>query len=278
MIGVERLACSVRGCGLPLAARERALACARGHAFDLARSGYANLLQPQDRRSARAGDARETVAARERLARAGVDAALRAALGARVARLAAAGGARALLDVGCGPGVVLAAAAPPGALAFGLDLSVPAVDAAARRSPGHGWIVANADRRLPFQDASLDLVLAIKGPRNPAEFARVLAPGGRLLLAACAPDDLDELRRASAGGALPRDPAERALALCAGRFVLEAREEVRERTALEPDALRDLLRVAYRGARHAEARRADALEPMAVTQSSVLFELRSSSA
>lgn len=42
------LLCPVRGCGAPLARSGRALACLRGHGFDLARSGYTNLLQPQD--------------------------------------------------------------------------------------------------------------------------------------------------------------------------------------------------------------------------------------
>ena len=44
------LACSVRGCGRPLEKNDRALVCARGHSYDIARSGYVNLLQPQDRR------------------------------------------------------------------------------------------------------------------------------------------------------------------------------------------------------------------------------------
>jgi len=55
------LACSVRGCGLPLTRRDRALVCSAGHAFDIARSGYINLLQPQDRRSLVAGDSKTAV-------------------------------------------------------------------------------------------------------------------------------------------------------------------------------------------------------------------------
>ena len=40
--------------------------CRRGHSFDLARSGYLNLLQPQDRRARRPGDSAEVRAARRR--------------------------------------------------------------------------------------------------------------------------------------------------------------------------------------------------------------------
>jgi len=65
------LICPVRDCGEPLERRGRSLVCPRGHSFDLARSGYANLLQPQDRRSKRPGDAPEAVEARRRLLDAG---------------------------------------------------------------------------------------------------------------------------------------------------------------------------------------------------------------
>ena len=41
------LACTVRDCGLPLEKREREYVCEYGHTFDIARSGYVNLLQPQ---------------------------------------------------------------------------------------------------------------------------------------------------------------------------------------------------------------------------------------
>ena len=49
------LLCTVRGCHLALV-REGRLLCPRGHSFDVARSGYINLLQPQDRRSKQPGD------------------------------------------------------------------------------------------------------------------------------------------------------------------------------------------------------------------------------
>ncbi|MFM7296933.1 MAG: putative RNA methyltransferase, partial [Planctomycetota bacterium] len=64
---VPPLACSVRDCALPLRRESRRFVCERGHSFDIARSGYLSLLQPQDRRSLEAGDARETVDARRAL-------------------------------------------------------------------------------------------------------------------------------------------------------------------------------------------------------------------
>ena len=52
--------------------RDRTLVCPAGHSYDVARSGYVNLLQPQDRRSAAAGDSRVAIDARESLLAIGV--------------------------------------------------------------------------------------------------------------------------------------------------------------------------------------------------------------
>jgi len=61
------LLCPVRGCQLALAREEKRVVCPQGHSFDIARSGYLNLLQPQDRRSKNPGDTVAAVAARRRL-------------------------------------------------------------------------------------------------------------------------------------------------------------------------------------------------------------------
>jgi len=50
------LLCPVRDCHLALGREERRVVCARGHSFDIARSGYINVLLPQDRRSKQPGD------------------------------------------------------------------------------------------------------------------------------------------------------------------------------------------------------------------------------
>src|SRR5438128_846420 len=61
------LLCPVRNCRMPLVREKGRLLCPRGHSFDVARSGYINLLQPQDRRSKEPGDTVAAVAARRRL-------------------------------------------------------------------------------------------------------------------------------------------------------------------------------------------------------------------
>src|SRR6266571_969658 len=71
-----KLLCPVRECHLPLVREERRVVCARGHSFDIARSGYINLLQPQDRRSKQPGDTLAAVTGRRRLHDRGVTAPL----------------------------------------------------------------------------------------------------------------------------------------------------------------------------------------------------------
>src|SRR5580658_8347813 len=126
------LLCPVRACRLPLVRDDRRLLCARGHSFDIARSGYINLLQPQDRRSKQPGDTKAAVAARRRLHDLGVTEPLLRG----VAEIIAAQPNDNVLDAGCGDGFYLGALARAvGFDAHGLDISTYAADAAARRFP-----------------------------------------------------------------------------------------------------------------------------------------------
>ena len=181
---------------LPLLPEARAWTCASGHSFDIARSGYVNLLQPQDRRSPDAGDPTRGGGGAPRLLAAGVG--RRSSTRSWRGRASTASPGGAVADLGCGVGDALGllqtGAASP---AVGIDLVRAAVDIAARRFPTLTWVVANADRRLPLLDGSVSLVVSLHARRNPAECQRVLAPGGHLLVAVPAPDDLIELRRRS---------------------------------------------------------------------------------
>ena len=268
------MSCTVRGCALPLRRRDRSWVCDAGHSFDIARRGYVNLLQPQDRRSRVAGDSKAAIDARAALLDAGVGRTLLDALVARVAALDL-GDAPVVVDLGCGSGEGLAAIAGqrPGT-GIGIDLSSAAAEQAARRFPDLTWVVANADRRLPLLDASVDLVVSIHGRRNPGETARVLRPRGHLLIAVPAADDLIELRELVQGQRVEQDRAEAVLAEQGPRFELIARSVTRETVELERTSLLDLLRGTYRGVRRAAADRAAALERMSVTMASDVFVLR----
>jgi 23S rRNA (guanine745-N1)-methyltransferase len=268
---VTTLICPVRDCGLALERRERALACPRGHAFDLARSGYANLLQPQDRRSKSPGDPPQAVEARRRLLDAGYGEPLLRALLEEIDLPAGA----AVLDVGCGEGYYLGSLARARPVeAHGIDLSAVAVDLAARRYPRATWLVGNADRFLPWADGSFDLVLSIDARLHPAEMRRVLKPEGRLLVAVPGPDDLAELREAVLGEGRLRDRLERAAGLLADDFELDGRRSVRGAARLGAAEIRDALAATYRGGRASRSERSGTLSGLEVTFSHDLARLR----
>ena len=162
------LACSVRGCHGPLARRDTRSACYvcdAGHTFDVARSGYLNLLQPQDRRSASPGDAPAALEARARSVAAGVGRTILDGVVAQAGLLLPSADA-VVVELGCGSGDALGhLSAITDAQCVGLDLSNTAIAHASRAFPGVTWVVANADRRLPLLDGTVDLIVSMHARR-----------------------------------------------------------------------------------------------------------------
>jgi 23S rRNA (guanine745-N1)-methyltransferase len=231
------LLCPVRSCHQPVVREERRVVCPRGHSFDIARSGYINLLQPQDRRSKQPGDTEAAIQGRRRLHDLGMTEPLLHA----VADVIAPSQSDIVLDAGCGEGFYLGSLARQfGFDAHGVDISVPAVDAAARRYPGCEWIVANADRFVPYAGRSFSIVLSITARMNAGEFRRVLRGDGRLLVAIPGPDDLIELRGKG------RDRVERTVETFVRDFTLVDRRSVTTAADLDAAAVQDVLHSIYR--------------------------------
>ena len=231
------LICPVRNCALPLERDARRAFCARGHSFDIARSGYINLLQPQERRSKQPGDTAAAVAARRRLHDLGVTLPLLEGIAATLAPTSS----DVALDAGCGDGFYLGElASRMGVDAHGVDISTTAIEAAAKRYPQCQWIVGNADRLIPYSDATFSIVLSITGRMNSKEFRRVLRPKGRLLVAVAAPDDLIELR------GLGRDRAPRTIETFSQDFKLTGQSRVTAAADLDAASVRDVLASIYR--------------------------------
>ncbi|WP_407078390.1 putative RNA methyltransferase [Streptomyces sp. NPDC005435] len=231
---LDLLRCPV--CRAPSLRREgNALSCPAGHAFDIARHGYAGLLTGA---RATSGDDAAMVRARERFLSGGRYAPVRDA----VAGLALEGlaGTGSVLDAGCGTGYYLAGALDrlPGARGLGIDSSVRALRAAARaheRAAAAAWDVF---RPFPLADGVADVVLDVFAPRNPAEFHRVLRPGGRLVVARPTGRHLAELRAPVAVDPAKEERLGRALEPYFTAMVTERVEYV---LSLPPADARDLL-------------------------------------
>ena len=172
------LLCPVRDCRQPLARTEQRLFCSNAHSFDVARTGYINLLQPQDRRSKRPGDTPAAVQSRRRLHDLGVTLPLLDP----ISDLLAPSPTDIVLDAGCGDGFYLGTLAHRyGFSAHGVDISIPAIDAAARRYPDCEWI---RSQRRPFPPLRRPRLFASPIHHRPYEPPRISA-GCCAMTAAC---------------------------------------------------------------------------------------------
>lgn len=226
------LACPVCAGALDVSARP--VACRTGHSFDVARHGHLNLLGAAQPANA---DTAAMVAARERVLATGAFDAVDAAL-ARRAR-----GVRTVLDVGGGTGHHLARLLDAVADARGvsLDVSVAAARRAARAHPRAASVVADAWGTLPLRPGRLDAVTCVFAPRNMAEFARVLGPGGRLLVVTPDADHLASLRERHGLLGIDADKDDRLLRSASGLFEPVARDHVRAPLHADADLVADLI-------------------------------------
>lgn len=163
--------------------------CTQGHSFDVAREGYINLLPVQHKHSRDPGDRPDAVLARRAFLEGGHYQPLREALVSILQPL----GAGSLVDIGCGEGYYTDALRAVAHDVVGLDISKPAVRLAAKRFPGLRWIVGTGTH-LPIAAAGVDVVCSLFTPLNEAEIARVLRPGGRVLIVTPGADHLWAMR------------------------------------------------------------------------------------
>lgn len=233
-------------CGEPLAGDGRTLRCPRGHSFDRAREGYYHLLPAGHGKSGIRGDTREMVRARRRFLERGHYAPLAQVIRARVSREKAS----TVLEAGCGEGYYIGGLArdaegwpapAAGRCFLGVDVSKEAVRIAARAHRNVCFLVNDVKRRLTVADGSVDVLLDIFAPRNPAEFARVVRTGGLLVVVIPRPDHLAELRERLPLLGIEVGKRERAAEQFDPAFRLEAEEVVEYRRVLEPAEVLDLV-------------------------------------
>ena len=245
---VAALACPLDG-GL-LRLDGRSLACGSGHRFDLARQGYATLTAAA---LTHTGDTPAMLDRRSRVHAAGLLAGIHAAVvdafgdaPSRSGRTEAPrGSARPhgiVCDVGTGPGTYLAGVldALPDRAGLGVDVSKAAGRRAARCHPRAGAVVADVWRGLPLRDGAVAALLDVFAPRNPAEFARVVAPSGTLVVVTPDPDHLAGLRERVGMLDVPGGKAEQVARELAPAFRPAGTRQVRHQVEVSPQLAADL--------------------------------------
>lgn len=162
-------------CGETLEQNDTSWRCERGHQFDVARQGYVNLLTVAQKHSKNPGDTREQIAARKDF----LDAGFYKPIADTLSRIILPYAPEIILDVGCGEGYYLTqlGQALPDTELWGLDIAKDAVRYAAVRNKRAHWLTATA-AHLPFPDESFDCLISMFALTSPAEFQRVLKPGG----------------------------------------------------------------------------------------------------
>jgi len=163
-------------------------------------------------------------------------------------------------DFGCGEGYYLdEVMATPGlesTRAYGTDISKAAIAAAAKAHPGADWAVADTNRLIPLADGSVDVALDVFAPRNAGEFARVVRPGGRLVVAVPGQEHLAQVReRFGLIGIEADKPAKISAQLTA--FELTDTRRVEADIRLDAAGLRDLLEMTPNARHMSEAIRAE---------------------
>ncbi|TYL47528.1 putative RNA methyltransferase [Marinomonas sp. IMCC 4694] len=197
MSTLEHLSCPIEAS--PLSCGERVLTCEHGHTYDVAKTGYVNLLPVQNKRSKDPGDSKEMVAARQRFLNGQHYYPIVSAIVSSWPQGHLTEGVR-ILDAGCGEGYYLHEMSKVfskqniNVQRVGLDISKWAILAASKRDKQASWLVGS-NANLPVPAARFDAVLCLFGFPVFDEFSRSLSDKGLLLLVESGANHLIELRR-----------------------------------------------------------------------------------
>ncbi|MBR6638645.1 MAG: methyltransferase domain-containing protein, partial [Lachnospiraceae bacterium] len=183
----------------PLIDNGKSLACSNRHSFDKAAQGYVHLLTSNKMNSKIPGDSKEMVAARTAFLSLGFYHPFREGLCRIVCDNLKGKERPVLLDAGCGEGYYTSelyrnlSQCCTDPVVCGFDISKFAVKAAARDKNLSLSVASCFD--IPLADSSVDALTAVFSPIVPEEFARVVKPGGIMVLAVASPRHLMGLKQ-----------------------------------------------------------------------------------
>lgn len=242
--------------GLPLTAGAGALACPKGHSYDISARGYINLLPVQFKKSRDPGDSKSMVAARRRVLSAGLFDPLAAALCEIVNKaLETTGGDQPLLvDAGCGEGFYTARMGAffhertrsSATQVLGVDISKWAVTTAAKRSRDIAWVVAS-NKRLPLLPGTVSGITSLFGFETWPDWAALQSSGQFVTVVHAGPRHLIELREIIYPSLQLHEPPGHESAAASGYKLTEDSACRFEQESLNADVLMDLLEMTPHG-------------------------------
>jgi 23S rRNA (guanine745-N1)-methyltransferase len=221
-----------------------ALVCGSGHSFDAAKQGYFNLLVGKG--TVFEADTAEMVAARFAFLDGGHYRPLADAVAAAVMPGTTPGEPFTVLDSGTGTGHYLRVLldevqrTTDSWAAVALDISKFALRRAARLNPEAIHLACDVWQPLPVADAAVDAITVIFAPRNAGEFARVLRPGGRLVVVTPRAGHLADLAAQTGMLSIEDDKDARLTESLSQHFVAESTQDLDIRIMLTPSELADL--------------------------------------
>ena len=182
-------------CKEPLNPIASGVSCTNNHQFDRARQGYINLLLGHKKRSRNPGDDKAMVEARTSFLNSGHYASIANALASSVADITAQIKRPVIVDAGCGEGYYTRQIKRSVATSevIGFDISRPAIQACSRNDKSIQWLVASVND-IPLVDHQVDIIISVFSRCDWKEFARILKPGGTVLILGPGTCHLQELR------------------------------------------------------------------------------------
>ncbi len=172
------------------------LKCVKGHSFDIASSGYINLLKPGKMNNAKAGDSKEMIRARSNFFLSGAYLPIRD----KICDIVGLFPNNAIADAGCGEGYYTEEIAKryPNSFIIGFDMSKHGCEHGAKSAKRNGIVNAlysvSSIFELPIENESMDIVINMFAPVANEEFLRVLKPQGRLIVVSSGIEHLNGLK------------------------------------------------------------------------------------
>lgn len=183
-------------CGEKLDISGKSYVCANRHTFDMAKSGYVNLL-PTNNSGSVHGDNKLMLRARRDFLEKGYYKPLRDAVCKTISHYCWDGSI--ILDAGCGEGYYTTAVkaifdqSEIAVEMYGIDISKDAVDMAAKRKSGVNFAAASVFH-IPVQSYTCDIVLTMFAPYCGEEYSRILKKDGIMIMAIPSENHLWELK------------------------------------------------------------------------------------